>query len=76
MFREKFPVPDAWADRAWADDAKYQEMYRQSIEDPDGFWGEEGKRLEWIKPFTKVSDVSYDAGDLHVKWYYDGVLNA
>jgi acetyl-CoA synthetase len=76
MFREKFPVPDAWASRAWADDAKYQEMYQRSIDDPDGFWSEQGQRLEWIKPFTRVSDASYDADDLHVKWYYDGVLNA
>ena len=76
MFREKFPVPDAWASRAWADNTKYQEMYQRSIKDSDGFWGEQGQRLQWIKPFTKVSDVSYDADDLHVKWYYDGILNA
>ena len=76
MFREKFPVPDEWANRAWADDAKYQEMYKRSIDDPDGFWGDEGKRLDWIKPYTQVRDVSWDASDLHIKWYYDGVLNA
>ena len=76
MFREKFPVPDEWANRAWVDDAKYQEMYQSSISDPEGFWGEQGKRIDWIKPYTKVKDTSFDAGDLHVKWYYDGVLNA
>ncbi len=76
MFREKFPVPEEWANRAWANDAKYQEMYQNSIDDPEGFWGEQGKRLDWIKPYTKVKDTSFDAGDLHVKWYYDGVLNA
>jgi acetyl-CoA synthetase len=76
MFREKFPVPEEWANRAWADDARYQEMYQNSIDDPEGFWGEQGKRLDWIKPYTKVKDTSFDAGDLHVKWYYDGVLNA
>ena len=76
MFREKFPVSDEWANRAWADDAKYQEMYKRSIDDPEGFWGDEGKRLDWIKPYTQIQDVSYDTADLHVKWYYDGVLNA
>jgi len=76
MFRERFPVPDEWSKRAWADAAKYQEMYQRSIDDPDGFWGEHGKRLDWIKPFTKVKDTSFDAGDVHVKWFYDGVLNA
>ena len=72
----KFPVPAAWAERAWADDAKYQDMYRQSIEDPVAFWGEQGKRLDWSTPYTKVRDVSYAADDLHIKWYEDGTLNA
>ncbi len=76
MFREKFPVPDEWAKRAWADEAKYQEMYQRSIDDPEGFWGDEGKRLDWIKPYTKVKDTSFDADNLHVRRYYDGVLNA
>jgi acetyl-CoA synthetase len=75
MFREKFPVPDEWAKRAWADNAKYLEMYQASIDDPEAFWDEQGKRLDWIKPYTKVKDTSFDADDLHVKWYYDGVLN-
>ena len=43
MFREKFPVPEEWAKRAWIDDAKYQQMYRRSIDDPEGFWDEQGK---------------------------------
>ena len=76
MFREKFPVPEEWAKRAWVDDAKYQAMYQQSIDDPEDFWGEQGKRLDWIKPYTKVKDTSFDADDLHVRWYYDGILNA
>ncbi len=71
-----FPVPDDWAARAYADREKYQQMYRASIDDPDGFWAEQGKRIDWIKPFSKISDVSYDAADLHIRWYYDGTLNA
>jgi acetyl-CoA synthetase len=76
MSQETYPVPEAWATRAWADNAKYLEMYDHSIKDPNGFWGEHGKRLDWMTPFTKVKNVSYDADDLHVKWYEDGVLNA
>ncbi|MDA0262045.1 MAG: acetate--CoA ligase [Proteobacteria bacterium] len=69
------PVPDAWKSRAWVDNAKYLEMYQRSIDDPEGFWAEQGKRLDWIKPYSKIKDVSFDADDLHVRWYYDGTLN-
>ena len=70
-----YPVPDAIARDAWIDNDKYQAMYKQSIEDPEGFWGEHGKRLDWIKPYTKVKDVSFQAPDVHIKWFYDGTLN-
>ncbi|MAG98334.1 MAG: acetate--CoA ligase [Rhodospirillaceae bacterium] len=70
-----FPVAQDWADKAWCDSAGYQDMYRRSIEDPEGFWGEEGKRIDWLKPYTKVKDVSY-SGDVHIRWYEDGTLNA
>ncbi len=53
----------------------YQEMYSHSISDPEGFWGEQGKRLDWIVPYTQVKDVSWDKANLHAKWYEDGVLN-
>ena len=71
-----FPVPDAIAKGAWIDNDKYLEMYKASVEDSEGFWGEQGKRINWIKPYTQVKDVSYAPGDVHVKWYYDGTLNA
>ncbi len=73
---ELFPVPESFASGAHADNDKYLAMYKQSVEDPEGFWGEQGKRIDWFTPYTKVKDVSYDADDLHVKWYYDGTLNA
>ncbi len=76
MEHQTFPVPAAWAQKAWADDAKYQEMYRRSVADPAAFWGEQGRRLDWFAPYTKVRDVSYDAENLHIKWYEDGTLNA
>jgi acetyl-CoA synthetase len=71
-----FPVPAEWAQRAFADAAQYADMYKQSVEDPEGFWGEHGKRIDWIKPYTQVKDVSYAPDDVHIRWYHDGVLNA
>ncbi|MEX2453079.1 MAG: acetate--CoA ligase [Rhodospirillaceae bacterium] len=73
---EIFPVPAEWAERAYADEATYAEMYRRSVEDPEGFWEEHGRRIDWIKPYTKVKDTSYAQGDVHIRWYYDGTLNA
>ncbi len=53
----------------------FSEKYDNSIELNDEFWSEEGKKIEWIKPFSKVKDVSYDLNDLHIRWFYDGSLN-
>jgi acetyl-CoA synthetase len=63
----------AAAARVGADD--YTRLYAESTSDPEGFWGRIGKRLDWIKPPTKIKDVSYDAKDLHIRWYEDGELN-
>ncbi len=73
---ELFPVPDAWAQKAFADNDKYLAMYQQSLDDPDGFWGEQGKRIDWFKPYTKVKNTTYGPGDVSIKWYEDGTLNA
>ena len=73
---EIFPVPEEWAERALLDEAGYEKMYRQSIENPEKFWGEQGKRVDWIKPYTQVKDVSFSPDDLHIRWYHDGTLNA
>jgi acetyl-CoA synthetase len=54
----------------------YSALYQDSITNPDQFWAEHGKRIDWIKPYSQISDVSYDAKDLHIKWYADGTLNA
>ncbi|WP_166416628.1 acetate--CoA ligase [Cochlodiniinecator piscidefendens] len=62
------------AANAHADKAKYDEMYAASVNDPEAFWGEHGQRLDWIKPFTKVKDVSF-APNVSIKWYEDGTLN-
>src|SRR5690606_17816032 len=59
---------------ALVDAAKYEEMYQRSISDPDGFWDEAGQRLDWIKPYTRVANASFE-GDVSIKWYEDGTLN-
>jgi acetyl-CoA synthetase len=69
-----FPVPDEVAESAWIDAAKYERMYAESISNPERFWAEHGRRIDWIKPFTKVKDVSF-TGKVHIRWFYDGVLN-
>ncbi len=75
MSEKVHPVPAEWKKRAWVDSDKYLEMYDRSIKDPVGFWGEMGKRLDWIKPFTKVKNTSFDPHNVSIKWYEDGVLN-
>ncbi len=70
------PVPAEWAKRAWVDNAKYLAMYEASVKDPAAFWGEQGRRIDWIRPYTKVKDVSFDAKDFRIRWYEDGTLNA
>ena len=61
---------------AHIDDAGYQEMYQRSLTDSDGFWAEHGKRIDWIKPYSKISSVSYNKSNLYIRWYEDGSLNA
>ncbi|GAB5509723.1 MAG: acetate--CoA ligase [Hyphomicrobiales bacterium] len=70
-----YPVSDAVASKALIDNAKYLEMYEQSVNDPDAFWGEHGKRLDWIKPYTKVKNTSYDPHNVDIRWFEDGTLN-
>ncbi len=69
------PVPAAFAAAARYDKARYDALYAESMADPIGFWSRIGQRLDWITPYTQVKDVSYDAADLHIRWYHDGTLN-
>ncbi|HEY4135588.1 MAG TPA: acetate--CoA ligase [Alphaproteobacteria bacterium] len=69
------PVPPALAKSAWIDAAAYEKMYAESVNDPDRFWGDHGKRLDWIKPYSKVKNASF-TGDVQIRWYEDGTLNA
>ena len=75
MTDKMYNVPAEWASRAWVDNTKYLAMYKRSVEDPHGFWGEVGKRIDWIKPYTKVKNTSYAYENVSIKWYEDGTLN-
>jgi len=60
----------------WVNQTQYQAMYAQSLLDPEGFWGTQGQRLDWIKPYSRVKNTSYDYPHISIKWYEDGTLNA
>jgi acetyl-CoA synthetase len=68
-------VPDAFAAAARVDAERYRREYQRSITDSAGYWGEIGRRLDWIRPYTQVRDVSFDAADFRIRWYADGALN-
>ncbi|HXR94302.1 MAG TPA: acetyl-coenzyme A synthetase N-terminal domain-containing protein, partial [Rhizomicrobium sp.] len=71
MSDEIVPVPGDWKKRAYVGAPDYAARYAESVKDPDGFWGKEASRLDWLKPFTKISDVSWDPAKLHVRWFED-----
>jgi len=73
---EIFKVSDTALKNTLTDAAKAADMRGRAAEDPEGFWSDVAQRIDWIKPFTKVKDVSFDAADLHIKWFEDGALNA
>lgn len=71
-----YPVPETIKQRAHVTNEQYLEMYRGSVEQPEAFWNEHGKRLDWIKPYSQVKDTSFALGNVSIKWFADGVLNA
>ncbi len=75
MSEKTYPVSADWAKRAWIDNAHYEKLYRQSVEDPWGFWGEAGRRLDWIKPYERVKNTSFDASNVYIRWFEGGTLN-
>ena len=70
-----YPVPAEWRQRAFISAAKYRELYARSLNDPDGFWSEMGRRIDWFTPYTKVKNTSFDPHRLMIKWFEDGVTN-
>ena len=65
-----------WVSKATVNKSQYEKKYKTSLSDNDGFWKKEGKRINWIKPYTKIKDVKYSKSDVRIKWFYDGTLNA
>ena len=74
--QDLYPVPDEIANHAHVNQAAFTEMTARAQADPEQFWGEIGQRIDWIKPYSEVSDVSFNLDDLHIRWYADGTLNA
>jgi len=72
---EPVKVPKKWKERAFIDKGTYEKLYAQSIEKPDKFWGKEGKRLDWIKPYTRVKNATFEYPNVSIKWFEDGTLN-
>ncbi|WP_375283069.1 acetate--CoA ligase [Marinicauda pacifica] len=75
MANDTVKIPDSFSDARITPDT-YRQMYERSIQDPQGFWADEASRLDWIAAPAKISDVSFDKDDLHIRWFEDGVLNA
>ncbi|STV02700.1 acetyl-CoA synthetase [Klebsiella pneumoniae] len=71
----KHPIPANIAERCLINPDQYKAQYQQSITDPDTFWGEQGKILDWMRPYTRVKNTSFAPGNISIKWYEDGTLN-
>tara|TARA_B100001564_G_C20531571_1_gene620022 strand:+ start:423 stop:869 length:447 start_codon:yes stop_codon:yes gene_type:complete len=69
-------VSDNWSKQAYVNKSKYQKKYSLSIKENEKFWKKEGKRINWIKPYSKIKDVTYSKEEVRIKWFYDGTLNA
>src|ERR1700716_4075890 len=76
MSEKIYDIPPEWKKRAFIDEAKYRDMYTRSVEDPNGFWAEQAKRLHWYRAPSKIKNVSFGPGDVSIKWFEDGILNA
>lgn len=75
MSDKVYPVSREWAERAYINADKYREMYERSVSDPEGFWSDAGKRLDWIKPYTRAKNTTFGPGKVDIRWFEDGTLN-
>ncbi len=75
MADKTYDIPAEWGQRAYINDAKYKDMYARSIKDPNAFWSEQAKRIDWIKPFSKGKNATFGPGNISIKWFEDGTLN-
>ncbi len=76
MSQDLYPVPELLGNSSHINKQEYQTMYQTSVDDPDSFWREQGKRIDWIKPFTEIGKSSFAKGSININWYADGQLNA
>ena len=75
MSEKFYPVSAEWKAAAHIDQAKYNAMYKSAMDTPDAFWGEQGKRIDWFKPYTQVKNTSFDPHNVSIKWFEDGLTN-
>jgi len=70
-----FPVPESYKKNTHVTKEIYEDLYKKAQSNPEDFWGEIGKRINWIKPFTKIKDVTWSKDNVDINWYHDGTLN-
>ena len=72
----KISIKKEWLEQSKVTKDEYEKLYLKSIENNEEFWKEHGKRIDWFKDYTKIKNVKYSSKDVHIQWYYDGILNA
>ena len=70
-----YKIKDDWLKNAKVNKEQYEKMYKESISDNENFWSEQGKRIDWFKPYNKIKDVLYSKDEVKIKWYFDGTTN-
>ena len=75
MSQKLYKVPEDFAALAHLKQADYQRLYQESLRDPTGFWARIGRRIDWIQPYSKIKDTSFEERDFRIRWFYDGKLN-
>lgn len=74
--QQSYPIAERFQNQAYINNEQYESLYQESINNPENFWAEQAKRIDWMQPFNKVKDVSFAKDDLHIRWFEDGTLNA
>ena len=75
MSDKLFKVPADWAKNSYVNQSSYEAKYKESINNNEKFWADEGKRIHWFKPYTKIKEVTYSTKKISIKWFYDGTTN-
>ena len=75
MQEKIYEIPSDWTRRAYLDEAAYRSQYKASVENPQAFWADEGKRIHWFKPFSRVKNTNFGPGEVFIRWFEDGTTN-